>query len=57
LIIAHGDPLVFFKRPISATLIGVAVFMMISSYYRIKKAMEREEAEQRAALTDNVNAE
>lgn len=57
LIIAHGDPLVFFKHPISATLIGVAVFMMISSYYRIKKAMEREEAEQRVALAGNVNAE
>jgi putative tricarboxylic transport membrane protein len=45
LIISHGDPLIFFKRPISAVLIGVAIFMMISSYYRIKKAMEKEEAQ------------
>jgi len=39
LIISHGDPLEFFRRPISATLIFVAIFMMISSYYRIKKSM------------------
>ena len=45
LIISHGDPLIFLKRPISVTLIGVAVVMMISSYYRIKKSMEREEEE------------
>ena len=43
LIISHGNPLVFFTRPISATLIAVAIFMMISSYYRIKKAMKKEE--------------
>lgn len=42
LILSHGDPLIFVKRPISVTLIGVAVFMMISSYYRIKKSMEKE---------------
>jgi len=42
LIISHGDPLIFFKRPISAALIIIAMFVMISSYYRIKKAMERE---------------
>ncbi|GAK57721.1 hypothetical protein U27_04688 [Candidatus Vecturithrix granuli] len=42
LIISHGDPLIFFKRPISATLIAVAVLMMVSSYYRIKKSMEKE---------------
>lgn len=42
LIISHGDPLIFFKRPISAVLIIIAMFVMISSYYRIKKAMERE---------------
>jgi TctA family transporter len=42
---SHGDPLIFLKRPISATLIVVAVFMMISSYYRIKKSMEREKGE------------
>ncbi len=40
LIISHGDPLIFFKRPISVTLIVVALLMMISSYYRIKKAMD-----------------
>ncbi len=53
LIISHGDPMIFFKRPISATLIAVAVFMMVSSYYRIKKAMEKEE--QRVAVTANEN--
>ena len=44
LIISHGDPLIFFKRPISTILIVVAIFMMISSYYRIKKAAEKENA-------------
>lgn len=43
LILSHGDPLIFLTRPISATLIIVAVVMMISSYFRIKKAMQREE--------------
>jgi putative tricarboxylic transport membrane protein len=52
LIISHGDPLIFFKRPISAVLIGVAVFMMISSYYRIKKAMEKEEAQMTSIVED-----
>lgn len=42
LIISHGDPLTFFKRPISAAFIAIALFVMITSYYRIKKAMERE---------------
>jgi putative tricarboxylic transport membrane protein len=42
-IISHGDFLVFFKRPISATLIAMAVLMMVSSYFRVKKAMEKEE--------------
>ncbi len=53
LIISHGDPLIFFKRPISAILIGIAVVMMVSSYYRIKKAMEREES-QMASIVENV---
>ena len=42
LIISHGDLLVFFKRPISAAFIILTVFVIISSYYRIKKANERE---------------
>jgi putative tricarboxylic transport membrane protein len=42
LIISHGDPLIFFKRPISAAFIIIALFVIITSYYRIKKAMERE---------------
>ena len=42
LIISHGDPLVFFKRPISAAFIIIALFVIITSYYRIKRAMERE---------------
>lgn len=42
LIISHGDPFVFFKRPISATFIILTGFVIISSYYRIKKANERE---------------
>jgi putative tricarboxylic transport membrane protein len=42
LIISHGDLLIFFQRPISAAFIIVAVFVIITSYYRIKRAMERE---------------
>jgi putative tricarboxylic transport membrane protein len=42
LIISHGDPFVFFKRPISAAFIILTVFVIISSYYRIKKANQRE---------------
>jgi len=42
LIISHGDPLIFFTRPICAAFLIIAVFVMITSYYRIKKAMERE---------------
>jgi putative tricarboxylic transport membrane protein len=42
LIISHGNALVFFKRPISAAFIILTVFVIISSYYRIKKANERE---------------
>ena len=38
LIISHGDPMIFFTRPISITLIIVALLMMVSSYYRIKKS-------------------
>ena len=43
LIISHGDLLIFFQRPISVVLIVVAALTMISSYLRIKKAMEQEE--------------
>jgi putative tricarboxylic transport membrane protein len=42
LIISHGDPLIFFTRPITAAFLIIAIFVMITSYYRIKKAMERE---------------
>jgi putative tricarboxylic transport membrane protein len=42
LIISHGDPFVFFKRPISAAFILLSVFVIVSSYYRIKKANQRE---------------
>ena len=42
LIISHGDPLIFLKRPISAAFILLAVFVIISSYYRIKKTAQRE---------------
>lgn len=52
LIISHGDPLVFFKRPISAAFIILTVFVIISSYYRIKKANEREA--QRASGTEKL---
>ncbi|MGB9700373.1 MAG: tripartite tricarboxylate transporter permease [Thermodesulfobacteriota bacterium] len=43
LLISHGDPMIFFTRPISAAFIIVGVLIIITSYYRIKKAMEREE--------------
>jgi putative tricarboxylic transport membrane protein len=42
LIISHGDPTVFFTRPISAAFIILAVVVIITSYYRIKKSMDRE---------------
>ena len=42
LIISHGDPLIFVQRPICLVLILVALFMMVSSYYRIKKTMGQE---------------
>ena len=42
LIISHGDPLIFFTRPICAAFLIIAIFVMITSYYRIKKAMDRE---------------
>ncbi len=41
LIISHGDPTTFFTRPISAAFIILAVIVIISSYYRIKKATAR----------------
>ncbi|MGD9123571.1 MAG: tripartite tricarboxylate transporter permease [Desulfarculaceae bacterium] len=41
LIISHGDPSVFVTRPISAAFIVLAIVIIISSYYRIKKAQER----------------
>jgi len=43
LIISHGNPFIFITRPISAAFIIIGIFVMIASYYRIKKAMEREE--------------
>ncbi len=43
LIISHGNPSIFITRPISAAFIIIGIFVMITSYYRIKKAMEKEE--------------
>jgi putative tricarboxylic transport membrane protein len=42
LIISHGDVTVFFTRPISAAFIILAAAAIITSYYRIKKSMDRE---------------
>lgn len=42
LVISHGDPTIFFTRPISAFFIVIGILIMITSYYRIKKAMDRE---------------
>jgi putative tricarboxylic transport membrane protein len=42
LIISHGDATIFFTRPISAAFIILALAVIISSYYRIKKASARE---------------
>jgi len=52
LIISHGDPTVFFTRPISAGFILLALAVIISSYYRIKKASARE-AQAAASGGDN----
>jgi putative tricarboxylic transport membrane protein len=41
LMISHGDPSIFFTRPISAAFIVLAVVVIISSYYRIKKAQQK----------------
>ncbi len=42
LIISHGDASIFFTRPISAAFIVLALIVIISSYFRIKKSMARE---------------
>ncbi|MBM4330546.1 MAG: C4-dicarboxylate ABC transporter permease [Deltaproteobacteria bacterium] len=42
LVISHGDPTIFFTRPISAAFIFIGIFIMITSYYRVKKAMDKE---------------
>jgi putative tricarboxylic transport membrane protein len=42
LIISHGDPLIFITRPISAAFIVIGIFIMITSYIRVKKAMDLE---------------
>ncbi len=42
LIISHGDPTIFFTRPISAAFIIIGLFIIITSYYRIKRALEKE---------------
>jgi putative tricarboxylic transport membrane protein len=49
LIISHGDPTVFFTRPISAAFIALAVIVIISSYFRIKKSTAREKQNASAA--------
>jgi putative tricarboxylic transport membrane protein len=42
LIISHGDPMIFITRPISAAFIVIGIFIMITSYIRVKKAMDLE---------------
>jgi putative tricarboxylic transport membrane protein len=44
LLISHGDFSIFFTRPISAAFIFIGVFIILTSYYRVKKAMDREAA-------------
>jgi putative tricarboxylic transport membrane protein len=44
LVISHGDPTIFLTRPISAAFILVGILMMVMSYYRVRKAMDREGA-------------
>lgn len=41
LVISRGDPTIFLTRPISAAFILIGIFIMITSYYRVKKAMDR----------------
>lgn len=45
LMISHGDPLIFITRPISAAFIGVGLFVMITSYFRIREAVQRQGVE------------
>ena len=52
LIISHGDPTIFFRRPISATFIILALVVIVTSYYRIKKARE---SEKQAAVSADEN--
>jgi putative tricarboxylic transport membrane protein len=49
LLISHGDFSIFFTRPISAAFIFIGVFIILTSYYRVKKAMDREAAAASAA--------
>jgi putative tricarboxylic transport membrane protein len=42
LLISHGDPMIFITRPISAAFIIIGIFIMITSYVRVKKAMDIE---------------
>ena len=51
LVISRGDPTIFLRRPISAGFIIVGLLMMVMSYYRVKKAMDRD-AEPAAAQHD-----
>jgi putative tricarboxylic transport membrane protein len=44
LLISRGDPTIFLTRPISAGFIIVGILMMVTSYYRVKKAMDRDAA-------------
>lgn len=55
LIISHGDPTIFFTRPISAAFIFIGIFIMVTSYYRIKRAMEKEEASALAAKKEKID--
>jgi putative tricarboxylic transport membrane protein len=44
LVISNGDPTIFFTRPICASFIFIGIFIMITSYFRVKKAMDRDAA-------------
>jgi len=55
LMISHGDPLIFITRPISAAFIGIGLFVMITSYFRIRKAMQREGEEGARAEKEKVD--
>ncbi|RJQ48716.1 MAG: C4-dicarboxylate ABC transporter permease [Desulfobacteraceae bacterium] len=42
LVISNGDPTIFLTRPISAAFIFIGLFIMITSYFRVRKGMEKD---------------